>query len=82
MVSFFRSVSGSALGHRCAGWQVRPSSRSVSGFVLVARFVGLAQAQRFALRQSAGLPARCKGCAVRFGGGFWSVSVPVAVVRG
>ena len=77
----YRQVSGSALGFKCVGWQVRPSARSLSGICLVARFSSLPRAARFAARWSAVLPARCKGCVARFaGGGVWAVSVPVLAV--
>ena len=61
---------------RCVGVCLRPSSRAVSGVVLVASFVSPSRAGAFALRWSrrVGLAV-----AVRAAGGVFSVSVPVAV---
>lgn len=74
-----RSVSGSAVGSGCVSWLVRPSVRSVSGFVLVAEFGSLSGAAGFA-RRWAGRLSGCEvsGCLVRVSGRGWSVSVPVS----
>jgi len=79
-----RSVVRSAR-FRCAAWggsalglSVRPSVRSLSGFVAVVRFRSLAGASAFARCWGRRLPAVCRGCVLRSSGGFWFVSVPVA----
>lgn len=77
MLSAFRSVSGSALGSGCCSWLVRRSERSLSGWVLVARFGSFAAASRFAVRWAGRLPVECRGCVVRRSELGWSVSVPV-----
>jgi hypothetical protein len=69
-------VAGSAVGSGCVGWLVRPSARSFSGFVLVARFVWFAAASRFAARWAARLG---RSVVVRCVPGGWAVSVPVLV---
>lgn len=58
---------------------LRPSPRSLSGWVCVVRFSSFSAASRFALSWGRRLPAVCRGCVVRAaaGGGF-AVSVPVA----
>ena len=73
----FPIVSGSAVGCGASSWFVRASSRSLSGFVLVASFRSCAAASAFARRWAVRLPAACRGCAVRRSGASWSVSVPV-----
>lgn len=77
MLLAFRSVSGSALGSGCCSWLVRRSERSLSGWVLVARFSSFAAASRFARRWAGRLPAECQFCVVRRSDLGWSVSVPV-----
>ena len=73
----FPVVSGSAVGCGASSWLVRASSRSLSGFVLVASFSSSSSARSFAARWAVRLPAACRGCAVRRSGASWSVSVPV-----
>ncbi|MBK8755510.1 MAG: hypothetical protein IPL99_29510 [Candidatus Competibacteraceae bacterium] len=64
------------------GVSFRPSARSLSGFVAVARFSSAAGAARFAASWGRRLPAACRGCCVRVvvvsGVPCWLVSVPVA----
>ena len=76
-VFLFPVVSGSAVGCGASSWLVRASSRSASGFVLVASFSSCAAASAFARRWAVRLPAVCRGCAVRRSGASWCVSVPV-----
>ncbi len=58
---------------------VRPSCRSLSGFVFVALFRSPCAARCFALLWARALPRVCRGCVVRRAAGGWAVSVPVAV---
>jgi hypothetical protein len=57
---------------------LRPSSRSLSGWVCVVRFSSFSAASRFALSWGRRLPAVCRGCVVRPVEGGFAVSVPVA----
>ncbi|MGH2413352.1 MAG: hypothetical protein ACRDEA_06615 [Microcystaceae cyanobacterium] len=77
MLSAFRFVSGSAIGSGCCSWLVRRSERSLSGWVLVARFSSCAGAAGFARRWALRLPVECRGCVVRRSDLGWLVSVPV-----
>lgn len=77
MLFRFRSVVGSALGSGCCSWSFRPSERSISGLVVVARFESFPRAAAFARRWAAVLPVLCGGVLVRFRSGAWAVSVPV-----
>lgn len=80
-------VSSAACRLGSSGFAVRPSARSLGGFVAVAGFRAAASAALFAARVAASLPAACRGCVVRVSGGLSWVSVPVlpasvpAVVR-
>ena len=65
-------------GGSALGLSVRASGRSLSGAVAVVRFRSLGGAAAFARCWGRRLPAVCRGCALRFAGGFWFVSVPVA----
>lgn len=71
----------SKLSKTYAGGQVfiRPSKRSVSGYVAVVQFSNARRAQRLARLFSSMLPALCGGCKVRRSGRFWAVSLPVVV---
>jgi hypothetical protein len=71
-----KQAAGSAIGSRCEFWHWRPSSRSRTGFVLVATFSTVERAAAFAKRWAARL-----GVSMffrRVGEGF-TVSVPVNV---
>ena len=69
----FVSWSSSVLSVR-----VRPSSRSLSGWVCSVSFSSPAAAGSFASLWSRRLPAVCRGCVVRSAAGRFLVSVPVA----
>jgi hypothetical protein len=56
---------------------VRPSGRSLSGFVCVACFSSLPAALAFSRSWGVRLPVFCRGCVVRRASVGWAVSVPV-----
>lgn len=58
---------------------IRPSRRSLSGFVFVALFRSAPAAHCFALLWARALPVVCRGVVVRRVAGGFAVSVPVAV---
>ncbi len=59
---------------------VRPSSRSLSGFVAVTGFSKLETAALFSRTWSKRLPAVCQGCSVRKSSkGHFNVSIPVSL---
>ena len=68
-----------ALGGRCL---VRPSRRSLSGFVCSCFFPSSALAFGFGRGAAAALPLACCGAVVRPAAGGFAVSVPVAVPGG
>ena len=49
----------------CVSVRVRPSRRSLSGWVAVVRFSSPAAANRFAALWGSRLPVWCRGCVVR-----------------
>lgn len=72
-------AAGSAIGSGAARWAVRPSSRALSGAVLVAGFASAVGAGRFARLWAGRLPLACRGVVVRRRpSGLFAVSVPVA----
>lgn len=73
------SVSRRACQFGASGFSVRPSSRSLSGFVACAGFASSALAADFARYACGRLPRMCGGCVVRAAGGLHWVSVPVSV---
>ena len=87
MLPSLSAVSRSACCRSASGFACRPSLRALGGFVAAVGFASSARAGAFASLWAAALPAACRGCVVRFGGGLWWVSVPVlpasapAVVR-
>lgn len=80
-VPSLRVAAGSAAGSGASRWAVRPSSRALSGVVLVAGFVSAAVAGRFARVWAGRLPLACRGVVVRRRpSGLFAVSVPVVGV--
>ena len=73
-----------SVGCRLVSWSaaavsvsVRPSVRSLSGFVCVACFENLPAARAFAKSWGVRLPLFCKGCVIRRLPNGFAVSVPV-----
>ncbi len=60
-----------------SSFAVRPSSRSLSGFVAVAGFSSFRVASRFSRVWGGRVPSPCGGCCVRRVSGLFCVSVPV-----
>ncbi len=70
-------VSKTACRFGSSGFAVRPSPHGLGGFVAAVGFRRSAYAALFARFWAPQLPAGCKGCVVRRGGGLFWVSIPV-----
>lgn len=64
---------------RCLSGFVRPSRRSLSGWVFVVSFARFPAARACARQFARWLPRRCGGVVVRRGVAGWLVSLPVVL---